>query len=61
MSGFMATLLGLAVLASLLLIGAGLNILLRRADASRRGWLMIGAGVVTLLNVWFYATLPPQL
>ena len=61
MSGFMATLLGLAVLASLLLIGAGLNILLRRADTPRRGWLMIGAGVVTLLNVWLYATLPPQL
>ena len=61
MSGFMATLLGLAVLAALLLIGAGINILLRRTDIPKRGWLMIAAGVVTLLNVWLYATLPPQL
>jgi hypothetical protein len=61
MSGFMAALLGLAVLAALLLIGAGLNILLRRTDTPKRGWLMLGAGAVTLLNVWLYATLPPQL
>lgn len=61
MSGFMTALLGLAVLAALLLIGAGLNILLRRTDTPKRGWLMLGAGAVTLLNVWLYATLPPQL
>ena len=57
----MTGLLGLAVLAALLLIGAGLNILLRRTDTPKRGWLMLGAGAVTLLNVWLYATLPPQL
>lgn len=61
MSGLMATLLGLAVLAALLLMGAGLNILLRRTDTPKRGWLMLGAGAVTLLNVWLYTTLPPQL
>ena len=61
MTGFMGGLLGLAVLASLLLIGAGLAILIRRTDTPKRGWLMIGAGAVTLLNVWLYATLPPQL
>lgn len=61
MSTFMATLLGLAVLAALLLIGAGLNILLRRTDTSKRGWLMLGAGAVTLLNVWLYTRIPPQL
>lgn len=61
MSGLMAALLGLAVLAALLLIGAGLNILLRRTDTPKRGWLMLGAGAVTLLNVWLYTTLPPSL
>jgi hypothetical protein len=61
MSDFVAGLLGLAVLASLLLMGAGLNILLRRTDSPKRGWLMFGAGAITLLNVWLYATLPPQL
>lgn len=60
MSGLMSGLLAFAVLASLLLIGAGLSILLRRTDTPKRGWLMIGAGTVTLLNVWLYATLPAQ-
>ena len=61
MSAFASGLLALAVLASLLLIGAGLNILIRRTDAPQRGWLMLAAGIVTLVNVWLYATLPPQL
>lgn len=61
MTGFMSALLGLAVLASLLLMGAGVAILVRGSDTPKRGWLMLGAGAVTLLNVWLYATLPPQL
>ena len=61
MSAFASGLLALAVLASLLLIGAGLSILIRGTDAPKRGWLMLAAGVVTLVNVWLYATLPPQL
>lgn len=61
MTTFASGLLAVAVLASLLLIGAGLNILIRRTDAPKRGWLMLAAGVVTLVNVWLYATLPPQL
>ena len=60
MNGFVATLLSLAVVASLLLLGAGGWLILRREDP-RRGWLMLAAGLVTLLNVWLYATLPPQL
>ena len=60
MNGFVATLLSLAVVASLLLLGAGGRLILRREDP-RRGWLMLAAGLVTLLNVWLYATLPPQL
>ena len=58
MSDVVATMLGVAVLASLLLMGAGLNILLRRTDTPKRGWLMLAAGAVTLLNVWLYATTP---
>ena len=61
MSGFMSGLLALAVLASFLLIGGGLNILIRHTDAPKRGWLMLAAGVVTLGNVALYATLTPQL
>lgn len=61
MSNVISGLLAIAVLASMLLIGAGLVILIRRTDAPKRGWLMLAAGVVTLLNVWLYATLPPQL
>ncbi len=37
MSGLMSGLLAFAVLASLLLIGAGLSILLRRTDTPKRG------------------------
>ncbi len=61
MSDVVSGLLAIAVLASMLLIGAGLAILIRRSDAPKRGWLMLAAGVVTLLNVWLYATAPPQL
>lgn len=58
MSNLVPTLLALGVLASILLIGAGVNILLRRADDRRRGWLMLAAGIVTLLNIALYATTP---
>ena len=61
MSDLMSGLLAFAVLASLLLMGAGVSILIRRTDTPKRGWLMLGAGAVTLLSVWLYATLPPQL
>ena len=61
MSDLMSGLLAFAVLASLLLMGAGVSILIRRTDTPKRGWLMIGAGAVTLLNVCLYASLPPQL
>ena len=58
MSEVVASMLGIAVLVSLLLMGAGVNILLRRTDTPKRGWLMLAAGVVTLVNVWLYATTP---
>jgi len=60
MNGFVATLLSLGVIASLLLMFAGARLLIGRRDA-KRGWLMVAAGAVTLLNVFLYATLPPQL
>ncbi len=61
MSDLMSGMLAVAVLASMLLIGAGILILIRRTDTPKRGWLMLGAGAVTLINVWLYASTPPQL
>jgi hypothetical protein len=51
MSNFVATALTLGVIASFLLIGFGLAGLIRGTLAQKQGWLMIAAGVVTLLNV----------
>jgi hypothetical protein len=58
MSGIMPLLLTLAVLAAFaLLIGGG--VLLRRGAAYRlKGGLMIGASVITLLNVYSFAIFP---
>jgi hypothetical protein len=58
MSGIISLLLTLAVLAAFaLLIGGG--VLLRRGAGHRlKGGLMIGAGVITLLNVYSFATFP---
>lgn len=47
--------LSIAVLAALLLIGVGGWALLQRRRPALRPMLMIGAGVVTLLNVWLLA------
>ena len=59
MSDAVAVLLSIAVLASLLLGGAGIAAIRRGPEDRRRGWLMIGAGVVTLMNVWMWTTMPP--
>lgn len=58
MTDMISAMLALAVLAAFLLIGAGVNILLRRSDDRKRGWLMIAAGLVTLANVALYASTP---
>lgn len=50
-------LLSLGVIASALLIGAG-ALALRRGGERKRPVLMIVAGLVTLANVWLYATTP---
>lgn len=63
MSGFVSVMLSIGVLVSALLIGAGATILIRKQGDRRRGWLMLGAGLVTLINIYLYATmpvLPPQ-
>jgi hypothetical protein len=58
MTNLLPILLALAVLAAFaLLIGGG--VLLRRGATHRlKGGLMIGAGVITLLNVYSFATFP---
>lgn len=59
MSGLVATMLSIGVLAALALIAGGGYILLRRPRPERRrGLLMLTAGLVTLVNVWLYATMP---
>ncbi len=51
-------LLALAVLAAFALFIGG-SLLLRRGAAHRlKGGLMIGAGIITLLNVYNFATFP---
>ena len=51
------TLLGLAVLAALALIGSGAWQLLKRRGKPLNAALMIGVGVILLINVWIN-TLP---
>lgn len=49
MQGFSALLLSLGVIAAFLLAAGGV-LAIRRGDRLR-GWLMIGVGIVTLINV----------
>lgn len=58
MTNLVPILLAVAVLAAFALIIGG-GILLRRGAAQRlKGGLMIGAGIITLLNVYSFATFP---
>ncbi len=50
-----ATLLSLGVLAGLLLAGFGIWMLVTGFGDRLKAGLMIGAGVVVLINVWLYA------
>lgn len=59
MSGLVSVMLSLGVLAALLLIGAGIWALMRGRGVTRqRAWLMIAVGLVTLVNVIMWATMP---
>ena len=53
-----SVLLSLAVIAAFLLIGAGVQIVIKRPADRRRGILMLLAGIVTLINVVLFATMP---
>lgn len=55
----MATLLSLGALAGLLLGGFGMWALATGYGDRLKAGLMIGAGVVVLINVWLYALPPP--
>jgi hypothetical protein len=57
-SGLVTLFLALGVLAAILLIGTGAGLLLRGSSDRTRAWLMLLAGVVVLVNIWLYATLP---
>lgn len=50
--------LAVGVICAFLLIGFGLAGLRRAGRDRLRAGLMIGAGAVTLLNIYFFATMP---
>ena len=58
MTEIVPVLLSIGVVASLLLIGFGGYALIRRVGDTKRSVLMIVAGLVTIANVWLWATLP---
>jgi hypothetical protein len=55
MTNLVTIALSLGVLASFLLIGFGVAGLMRNTIRAARAWLMIGAGIITLLNVMMVA------
>lgn len=57
MSSLASILLSLGVVMAILLIGGG-TLALRRPGERKRAILMIVAGLVTLANVYLYATIP---
>lgn len=54
------TLLSLGALAGLLLVGFGVWALATSYGDRLKAGLMVGAGVVVLINVWLYATPLPS-
>jgi hypothetical protein len=58
MAELIPVLLSLGVIASLLLIGFGGYALVKRVGDVKRSVLMIIAGLVTIVNIWLWATLP---
>lgn len=59
MTGMLPIILSLAVLASFVIGGAGVWTVLKRPGERRKGLLMIGVAVVTLVNVWLLAAPAP--
>lgn len=51
-AGWAGTLLSVAVLVAFALIGRGIWMLWRRQGKPLNAWLMLGAAVVLLVNVW---------
>lgn len=60
MESLVPALLSLGVVASALLIGFGGYALVKGIGDRKRGVLMIVAGLVTIMNIWLWATLPTQ-
>ena len=56
----MPALLSLGVLAGLLLGGFGIWALVTGYADRLKAGLMVGAGVVVLINVWLYSLPPPE-
>ena len=58
MASLIPALLSLGVIASALLIGFGSYALVKRVGDRKRSVLMIVAGLVALVNIWLWATMP---
>jgi hypothetical protein len=58
MTDFVSLLLTLAILAAFGLMLGGVVLIRRGADQRLKGGLMIGAGIITLINIYSFATLP---
>lgn len=54
------TLLGLGALAAFVLIGFGVRGLIARDIDRLKAGLMVGAGIVVLINVWLYSLPRPR-
>lgn len=59
MSPMLTYLLSFAVIASFVIGSGGVYILVKRPTDRRRGVLMIGVAIVTMVNVWLMAAPVP--
>lgn len=59
MSEALGIIISFAVIAAFIIGGAGVYVLLKRPGERRRGVLMVGVALVTLVNVWLLAAPAP--
>lgn len=55
MTNMLAIILSFAVIAAFIIGGGGVWIMLKRPDERKKGLLMVGVAIVTLINVWLLA------
>jgi len=55
----LAIILSFAVIAAFIIGGGGVWIMLKRPEERKKGLLMVGVAIVTLVNVWLLAAPVP--